>query len=151
MDKVKRDRYFFFLATGFILGGLIGIIAFSTFISYRIDQYHHKIKTLESEIADKNARLEKLEEVINKKKLVVKEVEVTLENEEDEIAKITLQKHIKEKLDKFIGKEVNKLDGDMLWEVVDKRIMKIEDKEYKLKVNKLMISETIHIWVQVQK
>lgn len=150
MDKVKKERCFFFLVTGFLLGGLIGIISFSTFISYRIDQYHHKIKTLESEIEDKNARLEKLEEVINKKKLVVKEVEVTLENEEDEIAKITLQKHIKEKLDKFIGKEVNKLDGDMLWEVVDKRIMKIKDKEYKLKVNKLMISETIHIWVQVQ-
>lgn len=133
------------------MGGLIGVLSFSTFISYRIDQYHHKIKTLESEIEDKNARLEKLEEVINKKKLVVKEVEVTLENEEDEIAKITLQKHIKEKLDKFIGKEVNKLDGDMLWEVVDKRIMKIKDKEYKLKVSKLMISETIHIWVQVQQ
>ncbi len=132
------------------MGGLIGILSFSTFISYRIDQYHHKIKTLESEIEDKNARLEKLEEVINKRKLVVKGVEVTLENEEDEIAKITLQKHIKEKLDKFIGKEVNKLDGDMLWEVVDKRIMKIKDKEYKLKVSKLMISETIHIWVQVQ-
>ncbi len=133
------------------MGGLIGILSFSTFISYRIDQYHHKIKTLESEIEDKDARLEKLEEVINKRKLVVKGVEVTLENENDEIAKITLQKHIKEKLDKFIGKEVNKLDGDMLWEVVDKRIMKIKDKEYKLKVSKLMISETIHIWVQVQQ
>lgn len=34
----------------------------------------------------------------------------------------------------------------MLWEVMDNRIVKIADKEYKIKINKLVISETIMIW-----
>jgi hypothetical protein len=37
----------------------------------------------------------------------------------------------------------------MLWEVVDGRIVKIADKEYKIKINKLVISETIMIWAEV--
>jgi len=133
-----------------LIGGLIGILAFSCLISYRIDQYHEKINTLEAVIEDKDTRLKKLEETINKKKLIVKKIEVTLENQEDELTGITLQKHIKEKVDKFIGKEVDKIDADMMWEIIDKRIMKINDKEYRLKVSKLVVSETMHIWVEIQ-
>ncbi len=90
-----------------IIGGLIGILALSCLISYRIDQYHQNIKTLEAVIEDKDVRLEKLEEAINKKKLIVKVVQVTLDNHEDQLTSITLQKHIKEKIDKFIGKIVS--------------------------------------------
>ncbi|WP_291635863.1 hypothetical protein [Clostridium sp.] len=149
MDKVMKEGYFLFFATGFIIGGIIGIIAFSCLVSYRIDEYYQKISVLEVLIEDKDARLEKLEEAINTKRLIVKKTEVTLENEEDEITRSILQKHIKEKVDKFIGKEVDKVDADMMWEILDKRIMKIKDKEYRLKVRKLVISETLHIWIEI--
>ncbi len=150
MDKIKKEGYFLFFASGFLIGGLIGILAFSCLISYRIDQYHQRIKTLEAVIEDKDGRLEKLEETVNKKRLIVKKIEITLENEEDELTRITLEKHIKEKIEKFIGKEVDKMDADMMWEIIDKRIMKIKDKEYRLEVSKLVISETVHIWVVIQ-
>jgi hypothetical protein len=150
MVKVRRDAYFLFFSTGFIIGGLTGILILNCLISYRIDQYHQRIQTLESTIEDKDLRLGKLEEAIHKKKLVVKNIEVILEYEEDEMTKITLQKHIKERLGKFIGKEVDKVDPDVLWEVIDRRIMKIKGKEYSLKVSKLVISETIYMTVKVQ-
>lgn len=150
MEKLKRQGYFLFFSTGFFIGGLAGILILNCLISYRIDQYYNRIKTLESAIQDKNVRLEKLEDTINKNKLVVKNIEVTLGDEEDELTNIMLQKHIKEKLAKFIGKEVNKVDADILWEVIDQRIIEIEGKEYKLKANKLIISDIVHIWVQTQ-
>lgn len=150
MGKVKKDGYFILFTTGILIGGIIGILAFSCLISYRIDEYHQKINTLESVIEDKDTRLKKLEETINKKRLIVKKIEVTLENEEDELTRITLQKHIKEKVDKFIGREVDNVDAEMMWEIIDKRIMKIKDKEYRLNVSKLVISETMHIWIEIQ-
>lgn len=38
----------------------------------------------------------------------------------------------------------------MLWEVINQRIMKIEGKEYRLEANKLVISDTINIWVEIK-
>lgn len=150
MEPVGKKGYFILFCTGLLIGGLTGIILLNSFISYRIDEYHKRIETLESEIEEKNIQLKKLEEAINKRRLIVKSIEVNIENEEDELSRIALQKHIKEKLGKFIGKEVSKVDIDLLWEVVDQRIMKIGDKEYKLEVDKLIISENIYVWVKVK-
>jgi hypothetical protein len=151
MDKIIKGGFFLFFCTGLAIGGIFGILVLNSFISYRIDQYHQKINTLESQIEDKDLRLEKLEDTINKKKLIVKSIEITLEDEKDEFTKLALEKNIKEKLGKFIGKEVNKVDIDMLWDIADERIVKLKDKEYSLNVNKLLIYETIHIWVEVQR
>jgi hypothetical protein len=152
MDRIKREGLFFCFCTGLLLGGLIGILIFNTLVSYRINQYHQIIQNMQSMIEDKDIRLKKLEDALNKNRIVVKDFEINLEyvdNEDDEIVTISLQKHIKEKLGRFIGYEVDKIDPDMLWEVIDKRIMKLEDKEYNLKVTKLVITETIHMTVQV--
>jgi hypothetical protein len=150
MGRVRKTGYFLFFSTGFLIGGLIGIVTLNCFISYRIDQYHNKIKSLELIIGDRDLQLKKLEDTIDKKRLVVRNVDVILEDKEDELTKITLQKHIKEKLNKFIGKEVNKIDSDMLWEIIDQRILLIKDKEFSFQVNKLVISETIQIWIRVK-
>ena len=70
MDKVKEGEYFFLFCSGIIIGGLLGIISFNSLISHRIDEYHQKIQALELLIQDKNLRLEKLEDTIDKKKLL---------------------------------------------------------------------------------
>jgi len=129
-----------------IIGGLVGIITYNSLVSYRIDEYHQKIKTLELLIEDKNLRLEKLEDTIDKNKLLVKNIQISLNHKEDDLTRIGLEKNIRETLNKFVGKEVHNVDAEMLWEVMDNRIIKIADKEYKIKINKLVISETIMIW-----
>ncbi|NLP27307.1 MAG: hypothetical protein GX370_00770 [Clostridia bacterium] len=149
MDKVKGREYFFLFCSGIIIGGLLGIISFNSLISHRIDEYHQKIQALELLIQDKNLRLEKLEDTIDKKKLLVKNISISLNHKEDDLTRIGLEKNIRETLNKFVGKEVHTVDAEMLWEVVDGRIVKIADKEYKIKINKLVISETIMIWAEV--
>lgn len=146
MDKVRDKIYFTLFCTGMIIGGLVGIITYNSLVSYRIDEYHQKIKTLELLIEDKNLRLEKLEDTIDKNKLLVKKIQISLNHKEDDLTRIGLEKNIRETLNKFVGKEVHNVDAEMLWEVMDNRIIKIADKEYKIKINKLVISETIMIW-----
>ncbi len=117
------------------------------FISYRIENYHRKITYLNSIIEDQQVRLEGLENKLSKKKLIVKKIEVDIKFKnkeiEDELVAIELEKHIKEKFNNLIGKELDNLDGDILVQVVDNRIMKIKNKQYKVKVEKIIIAQNI--------
>ena len=50
------------LITGLICGFLAGSVAISSLASYRIDLYKEKIRYLESDIEEKNIKLEKYED-----------------------------------------------------------------------------------------
>ena len=60
-----------------------------------------------------------------------------------------IEKTIKEKYKTLLGKEVKTVDAHMVVEVIDKRILKIEGKEYRLQVDKLILSEIMSIWAKV--
>lgn len=152
MDGMNKGiKFLVTLVTGMVTGTMIGIIVISMLISYRIEQYHERINYLESIIEDKDTRLKKLEESINNKKYILKDVEIILIHEGDEIEKITLEKHIKEKYSKLLGKEVKGIDTDMAVEIINNRIMIIEDSKFKLKVDRLVLTEVLSIWISVEE
>jgi len=152
MDGVKKTgfKYFITITTGIVLGMFLGAASLNTMISYRIDEYHMEIAYLEGLIEDKDVKLKKLEEAVNNRKFVIKSIEINLIYDGDEIDELTLEKHIKDKYNNLLGKEVKNVDIDMVGEIIDKRIMKLEDREFKLKVNKILLSEVLKIWVEVQ-
>ncbi len=125
------------------------------FISYRIENYHRKINYLNNIIEDQQVRLEGLENKLSKKKLIVKKIEVEIrfkkKKSEDELVAIELEKHIKEKFNNLIGKELDNLDSDILVQVVDNRIMNIENKQYKIKVEKIIIAQNIKFYIEVEE
>ncbi|EKS4344432.1 hypothetical protein B2H94_04665 [Clostridium sporogenes] len=151
----KENKYFFSFCVGLVIGGTIGIIFFSLFISYRIENYHRKITYLNNIIEDQQVRLEGLENKLSKKELIVKKIEVDIKFKnkeiEDELVSIELEKHIKEKFNNLIGKELEKIDGDILVQVVDSRIMKIKNKQYKVKVEKIIIAQNIKFYIQIEE
>lgn len=151
MNQVKKGLNLrsCFLA-GVVIGILIGVTAFNIFVSYRMDQLYKTIAYLEQTVQDKNAVLKKFEKNINKKSLIIKGIEVVLMFDGDEIDKILFEKSIKDKYSTLLGKEVKTIDPDLIIEVVDKRILKTDDKEYKLKVNKLILTEIVKIWISVE-
>ncbi|MEW9122868.1 MAG: hypothetical protein AB2421_09165 [Thermotaleaceae bacterium] len=136
---------------GMIVGGLIGIITISTLISYKMDTYYEKIAELQHHIEDKDIRLKKLEESMNKQKVILKSIEVELLFEGNEIDQITLEKHVKEKYTKLVGKEVKYMDMDMIEEIIHKRIMKINSKEYQLLIYKIHLTDILKMWIEVKQ
>lgn len=128
---------------GILIGILMGTAAFNTFVSYRMDQLYKRIAFLEQNVQDKNALLEKFEKNINTRSLIIKGIEVVLVFGGDEIDRILIEKNIKEKYSTLLGKEIKNIDADLIIEVVD--------KEYKLKVNRLMITEILKIWISVEQ
>lgn len=145
----KRHSFLIVFFTGVIVGSLFGVLALNALISYRLDMYHKRIKYLETVIDEKNIKLEKLEESINKKRYILKDIDIIFIDKNDDIDRLTLEKSIKEKYSKLIGKEVRTIDPDMLVEIVDKRIMVIDNRKYKLRLNKLMLTETLVLWIEV--
>ena len=153
MNQVKKKglKLKSCFVSGIIIGILIGIAAFNILVSYRMDQFYKRIAFLEQTVHDKNAVLDKFEKNIDTRSLIIKGIEVVLVFGGDEINKILIEKNIKDKYSTLLGKEVKKIDPDLIIEVVDKRIFKIDDKEYKLKVNKLILTEILKIWISVEQ
>lgn len=137
--------------SGMILGILAGVAVFSLLVSYRMDQYYQEVRQLELANEEKETRLRKLAESVDKTKHLLKKIEVILIYEGDELDKIALEKSIKAKYEQLLGKEVGAIDIDLVAEVVDERIMKLEGREYKLKLKKIILAEVLKIWVEVTK
>ncbi len=152
MDKVRKKAlsFLFVLSTGMIDVVQVGVTLLNVFISYRIDKYHEEIQYLKSTIDDKDVKLKKLEEAIDKWKMVLKDIKIYLEFEGSEIDEIELIKHIRGKYNNLLGKEVKNIDIDMVHEIIDNRIMKLGRNEYKLKVKKIILTDTLEIWVDTE-
>lgn len=155
MARMKRIRQAFivtFISSG-ILGMLLGAVLFNALISVRIDKYLEEIVYLKNIIEDKDTRLKKLEESINKQKYILSDISInfTTDKDSEEVDKVTLEKYIKDKYTNLIGKEIKDIDIELAAEVIHKRIMKLDGHEYQLEVKRIMLSDILSIWVGVKK
>lgn len=154
MGKMKKGYILFTLLTGLIAGIIAGALLITSLVSYRMDKLYENLANLEKEISDRDAKLKKLEESINTMYFVLQDIEIVVEfseeDMEDDMDKIEIEKAIKEKYTELLGKEVKSIDPDLVVKVIDGRIFKLEGKEYRLKVNKLLLSEILKLWVEVQ-
>ncbi|WHH61184.1 hypothetical protein [Petroclostridium sp. X23] len=147
--NMKHLKFMICLITGVVIGIVLGVISLTVLVSYRMDMYSERISYLEAVVQDKDARLKKLEESINNTRFILKDVEVILVYEGDNIEKIDLEKHIKGKYNALVGKEVKSIDMDMAAAIIDNRIMRLGDQEYKLAVKKVMLSDVLKLWIEV--
>jgi len=157
VDKVRKG-YIKFLLTiwlGLSIGFILGAVCFNAFISLKIDKYHEEIKKLETDIEDRDARLKKLDESIkeltrNKKRYIVTAIEINLKYDGSELEKMEIEKHVKEKFNHLVGREVKGIDIETVEQVIDKRIFKLAGKEFRLKVDKLVLDEVLRMWIEVE-
>lgn len=156
-SKHKTAGYKFIICfiTGLLWGAVIGSLGISVLVGYRMDAFHEQIAYLEHTIADKDEKLDKLEKSINNTNIVLKDISVMLEfidlsdEQVDQIDNIEIEKAIKEKYTPLLGKEIKSLDADILVQVIDKRILRLNNAEYQLSVNKLVLSDILKLWVSV--
>lgn len=151
--RIKANKYFLNFYVGLIAGVIIGSVLACTLVSYRIDAFYEKIAFLENTILEKNAKLENLKKSINSNKFILKDIEVVLLFDEDEIDHleiIHIEKTVKEKYSILLGAEVKSIDPDIITLVIDKRILKMNGKEIQLHVNKLKLTDVLKLWIDVE-
>lgn len=155
MAKIRgMVKFLLSILMGIVIGGFAGVVGYNALVSYRIDEYLEEIHYLRTVIEDKDTRLQKLEESINKQKVILKEIQIELvfaeEEEGDKIDTLTVEKAIKERYSNLIGKEVKTIDIDMIEAVIDTRIMRTESSEYRLKVAKIILTDVLYIQVKTE-
>lgn len=154
MGKMKKSYLLMSFGVGLIAGILVGATVLTSLVSYRMDKLYENVANLEKVINEKDTKLKKLEESINTMYFVLQDIEVIIdfqgEDIEDHIDKIEIEKAIKDKYTELLGKEVKSIDPDLVVEVIEGRIFKLEGKEYRLRVIKLLVSEILKLWVEVQ-
>ena len=143
-----HHKQFMCFICGIVVGVLAGVAVFSLLVSYRLDQYYQEIRQLELANDEKETRLRRFEESVDKTKYMLKKIEVLLSYEGDELDKLTLEKNIKDRYGQLLGKEVASIDIDLVAGVVDDRIIKLEEREYRLELKKIMLAEVLKIWVE---
>jgi hypothetical protein len=157
VDKMKKGYIKFLLSIwfGILIGFISGAVCCNAFISFKVDKYYQDIKKLETAIEDRDSRLRKLDESIkelmkNKKKYIVTAIEINLVYDGSELEKMEIEKHIKEKFNHLVGREVKSIDIETVEQVIDKRIFKLDGKEFRLKVDKIVLDENLKMWIEVE-
>lgn len=147
--RTKKPAIIIGFYTGVITGVLIGLAVMTTIVSYRLENFHRMNAYLESVITEKNAQLEQLEKSVNKGKHIVKSIDVVFLCDYEGVDILLFETELKKKYNALLGKEVKTLDAEMIAEVADKRIFRLDNGQYQLFVKKLILAENLKIWVEI--
>lgn len=152
MEKVNlmNIKHFVSILSGIIIGIIIGAFIIIALVSYRVDRYYEEIQKLNASIEERDEKLKKLEQSINRQRLILKDINVILTYEGDEIDKITIEKYAENKYHKLLGREVETIDVDIIEDIIDNRIFKVSNKEYRLKVTKIILTDILKIWISAE-
>lgn len=148
--RTRRPTVLFGFYAGVLTGMLIGVTLMTAIVSYRLESFHKMNSYLESVIAEKDTRLEQLEKSLNKGKYIVKSIEVFFLCEDQGVDLLVFETELKKKYNSLLGKEVGTIDPEMIAEVADKRIFRLDNGQYQLFVKKLILAENLRIWIEVR-
>lgn len=136
--------------TCFMIGVILGSASLVFVVSYRVDSYYKKVKYLENTIKDRDIRLEKLQDSFDKSKFILSDIEVIMKFDGYELDKITIENIIKSKYSTLLGKEVDSIDTDIILQVIDDTVIRLNRKEYIVNIEKLVLSKELKLWVKIE-
>ncbi|ADL68268.1 hypothetical protein BFT35_02320 [Thermoanaerobacterium thermosaccharolyticum] len=144
MNKITSFVSVFLI--GVIIGGSIVNVANGIVIekiSFERDAYKLNNAAL-------NEKIEKLNESLkNQSYRVVTDIKPYVSNSDSKI-RIEVEKYINEKLKDIYGKQVEKINPDLIFNIFEGRILSIENKKVSLKVKYIVINTTLEIYVTAQ-
>ncbi|SCX79163.1 hypothetical protein [Alkaliphilus peptidifermentans] len=133
------------------LGFLLGLATMNLFQMHTLDRLYRVQHQLTNQIIDKDIKLERLNDSIKKNNTVfVKDIKIHLNFEGNLLLKDMIEDNIRFFLSDLVGKELADIDGEMIYKILNNRIVEIENKNINLSINYLIISETINISVNAR-
>jgi len=130
------------LIASFILGFIMGALILNLIVASEIDNLIYKNRELNSKIKNQNEELKKLEESLSSRKWkVVQKIKIVVETEENKHIKQELESKLYEILNSIIGRQMNKIDGTLISNTVDDRVIIIDGTNYQIDLIWLLLQE----------
>lgn len=137
----------------FAFGFLIGIVVYNTLYMSKIETLINEKEYLSAQLEDYRIKFKKLEESKQKEEIpVLNQISpVMLNNNEEFLPKNEIDQYIKVLLKNQIGKELNKIDVDLIYNGLNRRFLKFKDGEYQLQIRSIIVTDTMYIYYLVEK
>jgi len=146
MKLVSTKIYFI------LLGFLIGLVTMNLFQIHTIDRLYRIQTNLTNQLLDKEVKLQKFNESANEKKMyIVKNLEIKIEFDGNPRIIEDIENTIRFYLNDLVGREVETIDGALVYKIIHERILDIDEKQITLSLNYIIINETISIGIKAQQ
>lgn len=139
-----KEKGFFFAA--FLLGFFFGLAFMMLLNMNTLERLYRTQNQLTNQLADREIKLEKLSESLAKEQAaIIKDLKLTIEFDGNHLIQEEIEKTARFYLVDLVGKEISDIDGELLYKILDKRIIEVADKRIKIQVKYIIVHETIDI------
>ncbi|NLK20487.1 MAG: hypothetical protein GX308_00040 [Epulopiscium sp.] len=137
----------------FIFGFVMGTTSYNTLYMHKLDEIIKENEYLSAKLEDSLTKLEKLKTIPKEKETpILNEIYPIIQNNDVHLfPKNEINQYIKILLSNQLGKELNKIDINLIYNALNRRILKYEDGEYKLEIKAIVLTDTMYIYYTIEK
>ncbi len=130
----------------FLLGIIIGATLLNIYSGKIIDRLVLEKNDLQATVEEQYQQIEQLEKY--KYQLTIKKITPVLDTELNQHVQDEIIKKIRSLLSKYLGRQIQNTDFLLLWDVINERLLIIEDKTYQLNLQLIIATEEIKLYLQ---
>ncbi len=138
------------------LGVVIGATITTVYLSNELDELHWTKTELEQQVTQKEERLEKLEQELlsmeekweHSSSNVVRDTTIVVDYEDDPQTVLAVEEFCQEIAQEIIGHRISNLEPKLIFQMFDNRTLQVNDNQYRLEVESLLISENLTVWIK---
>ena len=135
----------------FAIGFLMGLAAMNLVHMHSLDRLYGIENQLKNELLDREIKLERLTESLqDEKTTIIKNLVIDVEFEGNALVKNEIEKWIRYYLGDLIGQELWRVEGEMIYKILDDRIVDVENRQARLQVKYIIIREEISLGIKAE-
>lgn len=136
----------------FIAGLLLGLMITYCLQGQKIEKLYWERENLKVELYETREQMKKLKEIHDiSLPVTVKEIKIEINPEESPFVEPELRRHVYDLVKGILGQEVRALPYPLLLNILENRVIEIEDKKFFLNVEAIIIGETVVYYLKAKK
>lgn len=135
----------------FAIGFLLGLAAMNLVHLHTLDRLYRIQNQLTNQLLDREIKLEGLKKSLqDEKTIIIKDLIIALDFEGNPLLREEIEKVIRFYLADLVGQELWRLEGEMIYKILDDRIINVENRQARLQVKYIIVREEISIGVKAE-